>query len=148
MTDLDATFFDTVEIATDSVALAKKKRKARGSRDSGIARQVILDAFCSGNNWIQPFYAPHTFEVDFINSNNKEPFINIINSVYIDPPTRDSSKTEIESSDISLFGQRALTMANYSGKGWFSILLGNALDHSATHPRVYIKCSVFCSWTR
>lgn len=141
ITDLDETFFDTTEVATDSDELKSAKKKARGSKDAGIARKAKLDAFCTGNQWIETFYAPHTFEVDFIAAGNSSKFIKVLSDVYTDPSTLSLSKTELESTDIAIFGKRALRMAKHSGKGWFAIILGNVIDHDTEIPN-YITNAV------
>jgi putative ATP-dependent endonuclease of OLD family len=142
ITDLDETFFDTTEVATDSDELKSAKKKARGSKEAGIARKAKLDAFCTGNQWIKTFYAPHTFEVDLIASGNSKKFIKILNQVYTDAKTIATSTTDLESTDIAVFGKRALRMANHLGKGWFAIILGNAINSNTRIPD-YIIDAVF-----
>lgn len=142
ITDLDETFFDTTEVATDSNELKSAKKKAKGSKEAGIARKAKLDAFCIGNQWIKTFYAPHTFEVDLIASGNSKKFIKILNQIYTDAKTIATSTTDLESTDITVFGKRALRMANHSGKGWFAIILGNAINSSTRIPD-YIIDAVF-----
>ncbi|MFC1567628.1 ATP-dependent endonuclease [Pseudomonadota bacterium] len=143
ITDLDGTFSDTTENAGDSEAVKKAKKKALGSRDSGLARKTALDAFCAGNAWVSPFYAPHTFEVDFVAASNSENLVSILPDVYVDPTTIATSTAELKSSDIAVFGKRALTMANHLGKGWFAILLGNSVDHNTVIPEYIINAIFF-----
>lgn len=142
VTDLDDTFFDTSAVATDSEAVRKAKAKAIGSRDTGINRKISLDAFCSDNPWLEVFYAPHTFEVDFIAAGNSRPFISILEDIYKDAGTIATSKTELESGNIEEYGKRALTMANHIGKGWFALVLGKAIDHTTVIPD-YIVNAIF-----
>ncbi|NWF39822.1 AAA family ATPase [Mariprofundus sp. NF] len=142
ITDLDETFFDTTEIVGDTNAVKSAKKRALGSRASGIARKAALDAFCNGNTWVRPFYAPHTFEVDFIAVGNSKSLVSILPDVYVDTTTIATSEAELESGDIAIFGKRALTMANHSGKGWFAILLGKAVDYNTIIPE-YIVNAIF-----
>jgi len=142
ITDLDDTFFDTTELDDDSEAVRNAKKKALGSRDSGITRKIALDAFCNDNKWLFPFYAPHTFEVDFVDAGNGEKVANILRDIYTDEATIATSRDELMSGDISASGKRVLTMAKNSGKGWFAILLGKAVDHHTTIPK-YILDAVF-----
>lgn len=134
VTDLDATFFDTTPAATDDAALSKFKARCASAQTKGLARKAVLDAFSNSNPWIECFYAPHTFEVDFVDAGNAEQVIGTIASVYKDPPTIANSKTELESKDIAIFGRRVLQIANYEGKGWFAIALGNRIDHQVIIP--------------
>lgn len=143
ITDLDATFFDTAEIASDSATVKKMKITAIGSRNSGLARKTALDAFCNGNTWVSPFFAQHTFEVDFIAAGNSKYIVDILQDVYSDPVTIETSKVELESVDIALYGKRALTMAKHSGKGWFAILLGQTVDHNTSIPDYIIDAILF-----
>jgi len=143
ITDLDDTFFDTVEDDGDSDKIKAAKKKARGSKGSGRSRKTALDDFCNGNSWLSPFYAPHTFEVDFIAAGNSSRFVSVLTDVYVDVPTIDKSRTELESGDIAIFGKRALTMANHSGKGWFAIILGKDIEHDTTIPDYIIEAVLF-----
>ncbi|ODT96586.1 MAG: ATP-dependent endonuclease [Rhodanobacter sp. SCN 67-45] len=134
VTDLDATFFDTSPAATDDDALSKFKARCTSAQTKGLARKTALDAFSHGNPWVECFYAPHTFEVDFVDAGNADQVVGAIASVYKDPATIAKAKTELESKDIAVFGKRALLMANYEGKGWFAIALGNRIDHQVIIP--------------
>ncbi|MDX2368282.1 MAG: AAA family ATPase, partial [Colwellia sp.] len=143
ITDLDALFFDATEITADTDVIKKRKKKARGSQQKGAARKVALDAFCNDNDWISPFYAQHTFEVDFIKSDNKNYFLNILNDVYSDASTISTSKEKLSSNNIDESGQRALTMANHQGKGWFAITLGKVIDFNVNIPDYIIDAVLF-----
>ncbi|MFT6653738.1 MAG: putative ATP-dependent endonuclease of OLD family [Marinomonas primoryensis] len=55
ITDLDKAFFDTTTLPTDSDLDKKKKEKAHGSQEAGLARKVRLDGFCQDNPWISTF---------------------------------------------------------------------------------------------
>ena len=120
ITDLDEAFFDTTIYPTDSDADIKRKEKALGSQETGLARKERLDDFCQNNPWISIFYADHTFEVDFIKSSNSNYLKRIVGDVYTKQATINTATTELSSSDIVISGSRALTMANYQGKGWFA----------------------------
>lgn len=143
ITDLDATFFDTSEVAGDTEAVKKSKKKALGSAVSGLARKTDLDDFCNGNDWLNPFYAPHTFEVDLIAAGNQGEFVSILSEIYTAPATIATSTTELESGDISVFGKRALTMATHSGKGWFAIILAQAVDYKVVIPEYILDAILF-----
>lgn len=134
VTDLDTAFIDTTPVSTDDDILAKFKVRCVNSQAKGISRKTSLDAFSHGNPWIECFYTPHTFEVDFVDAGNAEQVIGSINGVYTDPATIVKAKAELGSKDVAVFGKRALLMANYEGKGWFAITLGNRIDHQAIIP--------------
>ncbi len=143
ITDLDATFFDTTILDSDSDSLKNKKKKAQGSEESGQSRKLALDAFCTGNKWLKPFYADHTFEVDFIKSSNSSYLKNIVKDVYTDEATKIKSKEELSSSALDISGVRALTMANHQGKGWFAITLGKAINFKVVIPEYIFEAIKF-----
>ena len=142
ITDLDSKFFDTTIMADDTPTIKKKKSKAQGSHVKGAARKVALDALCNGNNWLSPFYAEHTFEVDFVKSGNKNYLIDILNDVYSQAAAKATSRTEL-SSTIENYGSRALTMANHQGKGWFAITLSGAINFNVQLPEYIIDALIF-----
>lgn len=143
ITDLDSAFFDTEIQEQDSKALKKKKRKAKGSEESGANRKLILDEFSDNNPWLSPFYAEHTFEVDFIKSSNSVYLKNIVEDVYVDPATKIKAKEELSNADIAISGMRALTMANHQGKGWFAITLGKAINFKVVIPEYILEAIRF-----
>ncbi|MEI4550547.1 ATP-dependent nuclease [Pseudoalteromonas spongiae] len=134
ITDLDEAFFDTTISPTDSEPDKKKKEKALGSQETGLARKRRLDDFCQNNPWISTFYAGHTFEVDFIQSSNSTYFKRIVGDVYTQQAMIKTATTELSSTDIAVSGSRALKMANYQGKGWFALTLGKVVDFKVAIP--------------
>lgn len=134
ITDLDEAFFDTKISSTDSDSVKKKKKKALGSQEAGLARKQKLDDLCQNNPWISTFYADHTFEVDFIQSSNSNYLERVVGDVYTQQTTINTAKAELSSTDISIAGSRALTMANYQGKGWFALTLGKVIDFKVAIP--------------
>jgi putative ATP-dependent endonuclease of OLD family len=143
ITDLDSSIINTVPSVQDIELVAKYKRKCAGSEKVGRARKADLEKFCNGNPWVATFFATHTFEVDFIKEGNVNSVVNIVDDVYTDPLTRTTSKLEINSSDVSSYGKRVLTMANNEGKGWFAILLGNSIDEKVKVPKYILDAICF-----
>jgi putative ATP-dependent endonuclease of OLD family len=142
ITDLDAAFIDTTANSQDTRAVASAKAAAARAQASGIQRKAALSTFCKDNPWLRPFFAPHTFEVDFVTAGNSSRLIAVLGKVYKDVAIIAAAKAELESNDIAVYGRRALTMANYEGKGWFAILVGKMIDHHALIPD-YILDTVF-----
>ncbi|MFT6734639.1 MAG: putative ATP-dependent endonuclease of OLD family [Polaribacter sp.] len=134
ITDLDQAFFDISILEADDPATKKKKEKALGSQETGMSRKGRLDDYCLNNPWISTFYADHTFEVDFINSSNAHYFKRIIRDIYTQQAKKDTASAELGSSDIAISGTRALTMANYQGKGWFALTLSKVIDFKVAIP--------------
>lgn len=145
VTDLDTAFFDTIPNEGDDDAVIKKKTKAVNSQKSGASRKNDLELFCKDNPWVKPFFAQHTFEVDFLASGNSEYVIGSLDEVYTDTATITTAKSELSNADISVSGQRILTMANHVGKGWFAVLLGGALDYRTKIPVYILDALLFSS---
>lgn len=143
VTDLDKSVIDTTPSAGDSEGLLRRKSKYQASQEKGIARKTLLDETFMDNPWVSPFYAPHTFEVDFVAAGNARKVIGVLPDVYKDAPTIATAKTDLESADIALYGQRVLTMAANYGKGWFAILLGKKIDPLTAIPTYIIDAIAF-----
>lgn len=143
ITDLDSAIADTTTSTSDSPREKKYKKKMFGSQKKGLERRTKLDAFTSSNTWINAFYATHTFEVDFIMVENINEIIKLCDVVYTDPTTLQTSKDDIKSGDVALYGKRVLTMANNQGKGWFSILLSGELTFKTKIPEYILKSLLF-----
>ena len=109
----------------------------------GKTRKENLDALKKKNKWIGAFYAPHTFEIDFLEAGNKKAVLSTIKKVYIDEQAIQKSKEEIESEDIKKYGKRILTMANKMGKGWYAILLGKYITSSTHIPNYILDAIIF-----
>lgn len=134
ITDLDTSIIDTTPDPLDSNTVSKFKKKCLGSETKGKARRQALNEFCDENNWLKVFFAPNTFEVNFISAGNAEFIKSIVDDVYTDEGIRETSKQEIASEDMSVYGKRVLTMATHEGKGWFAILLSNNIDDQVKLP--------------
>ncbi|MGH1484711.1 MAG: AAA family ATPase [Cellvibrionaceae bacterium] len=147
VTDLDATFFDTTIHQGDGDADIRAKNAAIRSATAGAERKSKLDSFCANNEWVAPFYASHTFEVDMLLAKNNNAFVATVDDVYVDTGTIQTAKQQLQSGEICSSGRRALTMANNQGKGWFAITLGNYVDHNCNIPDYIFDAIVFAHST-
>ncbi|MFB0964105.1 MAG: AAA family ATPase, partial [Patescibacteria group bacterium] len=143
VTDLDESVIDTAADPADPDSLRKLKDKFRGSQESGARRKTALEAFSAGNEWVGTFFAPHTFEVDFVAAGNVDAVVNSLDDVYVDPATIAQARTELESGDVGKYGIRTLRMASNQGKGWFAILLGKRIDHKVAIPEYILRAVAF-----
>jgi putative ATP-dependent endonuclease of the OLD family len=146
ITDLDAALVAPNPDPNDAKAVERAK-KVLNAQAIGLTRKTKLTELGKGNEWIETFFAPHTFEVDFVGAGNAPKVVAILNEIYKDAPTIAASKAELESHDILAFGQRVLTMANNVGKGWFAILLGKVIDHHTIVPGYILKAIFFAHGT-
>ncbi|MDV3492441.1 ATP-dependent endonuclease [Elizabethkingia miricola] len=147
LTDLDDAICDTTELVTDSESAKKYKKKVSASQKKGLERKVKLDTFEADNDWVMTFYAKHTFEVDFVTSNNDWEVRQIIGQVYSDQPTKDLSDRQLTSTDVAIYGKRVLTMARHVGKGWFAIMLGKHITPFTEIPDYIIDAILFAKET-
>lgn len=143
VTDLDESIIDTAPIPGDHEGLLRRKRKYQASQEKGAARKALLDGLFQENPWVSPFFAPHTFEVDFVAAGNARKVVEILPKVYTDSPTIATAKADLESDDIARYGQRALTMADNYGKGWFAILLGKNVGPETAIPEYILNAIAF-----
>ncbi len=143
ITDLDSSFFNVVPAPDDDDSIKSKKKKAIGSHQKGALRKIALDTLCANNVWIEPFYAEHTFEVDFVDSGNKNYFLDILKDVYTSNRTIRVATRELNSGVLAESGVRALTMANHQGKGWFAITLSKAINFNVEIPSYIIDAVMF-----
>ena len=109
----------------------------------GKTRKEKLDALKKRNKWIGVFYAPYTFEIDFLKANNKDEVLSTIKDVYVDKTAIQKSEKDINSKDIKKYGKRILTMANYIGKGWYAILLSNYITPTTCIPNYILDAILF-----
>ena len=143
LTDLDDAICDTTILKTDTEKIIKYKTKVKNSKAKGLERKDRLDKFEKGNNWVKVFYADYTFEVDFVKDGNGWEVVQIIDKIYTDKSTKQRSKSDLESDDVSKYGKRVLTMATQEGKGWFAIMLGEHISYKTVIPRYILDAIIF-----
>jgi len=134
ITDLDTKITDTEIKDGDTTAVKAYKKKVQNSHDAGVARKERIDKFTASNEWLKPFYAKYTFEVDFVKDGNDWEVEKLIKKIYKDPKTIEKAEEDLKSKDVAKYGKRVLTMAKQEGKGWFAILLGEHIFY-----RTYIS---------
>jgi len=151
ITDFDSAIDITDEIEildTDPEKEEKKKinkyrKKMKGSAEKGANRKRLLDNFIRENQWIEAFYAKHTFEVDFIMAGNSDITVELSNEVYTDTTTKEESKNDLESANKAKYGKRILTIASKEGKGWMAISLSNILTYKTKVPDYILDALLF-----
>ncbi len=83
LTDLDTAIVSETIEKDDTVAYRKFRRKCAKSEKAGRERKILLDGYCEGNTWVETFYAPTTFEIEFLLAGNAHETKQIVDSVYI-----------------------------------------------------------------
>ncbi len=142
LTDLDSPFITLPKDPKDDDNVCKK---VRASAKSGQDRFTDLNAYCKGNDFLKPFYAKHTFEVDLIESGNSYEYINILVNIYTQKKAIDSSTEKLKDDSISIYGTEALRLANKEGKGWFALLFSEQLLYNTYIPDYILAAIAFSS---
>lgn len=144
ITDLDAPI-EEIDPDDEDKSRATKREKMARSAESGDERKVRLDAFAKGNQWVDVFYAPHTFEVDFVASGNDALVRGLVGETWDTERRRDSAKSALSSGDVAQFGNIVLRMAKIYGKGWFAVLLASTVTPHISIPRYVLKAIHFAN---
>jgi predicted ATP-dependent endonuclease of OLD family len=143
ITDLDTSI---LPLPNDENEDSKEERYCRDSQKSGAERKVKIDSFCKGNNWVQVFYADYTFEVDFLKAGNSQEVILLVKSQYQQRHRLENISKKLENKDIAVSGKEILRLADEKiGKGWFSLMLSEYIDHLTFIPDYIIKAIVHTS---
>ncbi|MBP2831784.1 AAA family ATPase [Aquimarina sp. U1-2] len=145
LTDLDTSITEVAIQDEDSEEVKKYKTKCYNSQRKGLERQASITDYINDNNWLEAFYAHHTFEVDFLMANNAQIVVDIVDQVYTDPDTIALAETELVSNDVAIAGKRILTMAKQEGKGWFAILLGSNINFNTAIPTYILQAVQFAT---
>jgi putative ATP-dependent endonuclease of OLD family len=143
ITDLDASIIDIRLKESEPARTRNFRLKSKRSQEVGEARAQRLDEFAQSNPWVSVHYAPHTFEVEFLDAGNREILARTVDSVYTSKTTRKTAKAELKSADSTTARWRALQLAEYEGKGWFAILLGESLDEQVKIPAYILDALSF-----
>ncbi len=145
ITDHDSSIVDTTPVPGEPDREKNYKARCKASQEKGEARKAKLEEFARSNEWVKPFFAPNTFEVNLISVGNIAYVTSIVDEIYKDQATIEEAKRDLGSRNISEYGRRVLRMANQEGKGWFAILLGKKIDHEAIIPDYILNAVVFAT---
>ncbi|WP_342558308.1 AAA family ATPase [Metasolibacillus sp. FSL K6-0083] len=123
----------------------KEQKKMRDSQKAGQERAEVLNGKYRLNPWVNVFYAPHTFEIDFALNSNTHEIVETLPLIYRRQADIDTSKYKLESDDRVLIGKEALRLANKEGKGWFALLVSESLSYATYIPKYILKAIAFTS---
>ena len=140
LTDNDVSI---VQLPKDSSEDSEYEKGCRNSELSGIDRKEKLDVFCKENLWITPFYAKHTFEVDFLIANNSHEIIETIKKEYKRETNIKRIQKLLENKDVAIAGKEILRLAEKFGKGWFAIMVSENVDNITVIPEYILNAIAF-----
>lgn len=130
LTDHDQAFFNIDLVDGEEDTVKNRKTKAQNAAQSGVDRKVKLDTLVVDNKYVNAYYAPHTFEVDFANESksNRDFLVELTSDVYKQKNKIEALKKQLNSDDISDFGIASLRLATHEGKGWFALLMASRIE--------------------
>jgi len=140
LTDLDA-----LPSTEESVNDAVKWRGFVNSAASGLERQTRLQDFINGNTWVELFFAPNTFEVDFLRAGNQAVINAALQEIYGRGADLQNSINKINSIDEAISNLEILRLAKKEGKGWFAILIAKFLTSETVIPNYILQAFAFAA---
>lgn len=140
VTDRDASIFDLPDDSNDD---NEEQAHARAADANGKARKERLEEVADANRWLAPFFADHTFEVDFVTSNNEHEVIQTLPQIYKKQANITQSEGKLNSDDMEIYGKEVLRLANKLGKGWFALLLAEKLTTYTYFPEYILRAIAF-----
>ncbi|MBU1045439.1 MAG: AAA family ATPase [Candidatus Omnitrophica bacterium] len=142
LTDWDKTI---VTLPADSAKDDDYQKHCRASEKSGEDRKVILNNFCSGNNFLKPFYSKHTFEVDLLMNGNSYEFVQCLSKIYSREADKEKVKIKLEDSAVEVAGVEVLRIADKQGKGWLALLVAEQISYNTYIPTYILNAVAFAS---
>jgi putative ATP-dependent endonuclease of OLD family len=140
VTDRDTAF---TTLPADATTDNAEQKHARAAQDSGTNRAAALDETIGENPWIKAFFATHTFEVDFLLSNNAHEVKGALPQIYKTRPAREQSQALLDSEDKEIAGREILRLAEKVGKGWLALLISEQLTVQTFIPTYILSAIAF-----
>ncbi len=115
----------------------------------GANRKSDLITYTSVNSYVKAFFGEYTFEVELVKYGNASYFKPIIENSYTGTHhTTITAKTNclanIVNSNVNVYGQAALQIAEREQKGWFAIQLCDRIDYKFVIPDYILEAIAFC----
>jgi predicted ATP-dependent endonuclease of OLD family len=142
LTDLDRSI---VTLPADAKDDGDYQKHCRASQVSGEQRQARLSDFCNLNDFLEAFYADHTFEVDFLMNNNRHEFVKSLDKIYEENAHKTNAKEKLEDPSGEVAGVEVLRIADKVGKGWLALLVAENLNYNTFIPLYILRAIAFSS---
>jgi len=140
LTDLD-TSIATLPVDPDDDD--KFEKSCRSSQKSGLERKALLDELCNDNQWLESFYATHTFEVAFLLADNKQEVIETLPNIYSQEIRKVASEAKLNDENSEVAGREVLRLAAKKGKGWFALLVAERITSHTYIPEYILQAVAF-----
>jgi len=142
LTDKDKSI---VELPDDPTVDTKYQKHCRASQQKGEERKIALDKFCSRNVYVEPFYADHTFEVDFLMEGNSLEVGQVLPHIYSRQAHIDMALKKLGDDKVEIAGVEILRIADKYGKGWLALLLAEQCFYNTFIPNYILSAIAFSS---
>ena len=131
-------------IITDLDAQVEGAQKgSEGAAQRGISRKEKLSGLYQENRWVKPFYAPHTFEVDFFDDKTNRKYLKAIIKKHYSRESTISKYTDALEADIADRYDAVLAIAESVGKGWLATLLAQSISSDVQIPEYIVEALSF-----
>lgn len=129
---------------SDEVVAGAKLCRDEAAKRGKTRREKLADLY-GDNPWVNMFYAPHTFEVDFSNIEENRDYIkNLIDISFKRKETIDGYKDALDVNEAARY-DATLKLANHLGKGWMATMLANDVDYLVRIPDYILGALAFAS---
>ena len=131
-------------IITDLDAQVEGAQKgSEGAAQRGISRKEKLSVLYQDNRLVKPFYAPHTFEVDFFDDKTNRKYLKAIIKKHYSRESTISKYTDALEADIADRYDAVLAIAESVGKGWLATLLAQSISSDVQIPEYIVEALSF-----
>lgn len=129
---------------SDSSVTGADKSNQRAA-SIGASRKAKLDDLFKNNQWVNAFFAPHTFEVDFAKAgDNCKYYKELVNKHYKDRKTINNYLNNLDGNEGEMY-DAVINMVNQIGKGWAATIISQIIDKTAVIPDYIIEALAFAS---
>ncbi|MFI4912065.1 MAG: ATP-dependent nuclease [Sedimentisphaeraceae bacterium JB056] len=132
-----------IPLNEDSTLDSKEEKYYRASQKAGSDRQLKFNAYHENNEYVKPFYAEYTFEVDFVKNSNEFEVKGVIDEIFKQEAKKINSKANIDNDNIPIKGKEVLKLANKIGKGWFALHVEEHLQFNTYIPEYILNAIKF-----
>ncbi|WHY92745.1 AAA family ATPase [Neobacillus cucumis] len=135
-----------IPLDSEEIEETELVKKFRNSQKKGEERKLKLDCYCEENQWVEAFYAKHTFEIDFVLNENVQPVIQTLRKIYKTNKAIEDSTALLNSGDEIVVGLETLRLADkVVGKGWFALMLAEEVTYETNIPQYILDAIKFAS---
>lgn len=114
----------------------------KNAYERGKERKEELECESKNNQWIRGFFGQYTFEVEMVHG-NEEYIDKLIDKTYRDEAAKKNKRVALRDSNVEMYGDVALKLANANKKGWNAVMLAEILDGKCSIPEYILDSLCF-----